>query len=83
MGELEGARVSPQGLVCPLLNTAGRRGMRSVGISFSILAAKIALIVGFASLTDWAVGVAAVTALAALALDEIESDLSPLAEAAE
>jgi hypothetical protein len=57
--------------------------MRSVGISFSILAAKIALIVGFASLTDWAVGVAAVTALAALALDEIESDLSPLAEAAE
>jgi hypothetical protein len=51
--------------------------MRSVGISFSILAAKIALIVGFASLTDWAVGVAAVTALAALALDEIESDLPP------
>jgi len=57
--------------------------MRSVGISFCILVAKIALILGFASLTDWAVGVAAVTALAALALDEIESDLPPLAEAAE
>ena len=59
------------------------KGMRSVGISFSILVAKIALIVGFASLTDWAAGVAAVTALAALALDEIEADLPPRTEAAE
>jgi hypothetical protein len=58
-------------------------GMRSVGISFSILVARIALIVGFASLTDWAVGVAAVTALAAIALGQIESDLPPRAEAAE
>ena len=57
--------------------------MRSVGISFCILVAKIALILGFASLTDWAVGVAAVTALAALALGEIESDLPPRTEAAE
>jgi hypothetical protein len=58
-------------------------GMRSVGVSFSILVAKIALIVGFASLTDWATGVAAVTALAVLALDEIEADLPPRTEAAE
>jgi hypothetical protein len=57
--------------------------MRSVGISFSILVARIALIVGFASLTDRAVGVAAITALAALALDQIESDLPPRIEAAE
>jgi hypothetical protein len=48
--------------------------MRSVGISFSILVARMALIVGFASLTDWAVGVATVTLLAALALNEIESE---------
>jgi hypothetical protein len=56
-------------------------GLRSVGISFSILVARIALIVGFASLTGWAVGVAVVTTLAALALDQIESDLPPVAEA--
>jgi hypothetical protein len=37
--------------------------VRSVGISFCILVARIALIVGFASLTDSAVGVAAVAAL--------------------
>ena len=58
-------------------------GMRSVGISFCILVARIALIVGFASLTDWAAGVAAVTALAVLALNEIQSDLQPRTEAAE
>jgi hypothetical protein len=40
--------------------------MRSVGISFCILVARIALIVGFASLADSAVGVAAVAALAAM-----------------
>jgi hypothetical protein len=57
--------------------------MRSVGISFCILVARIALIVGFASLTDWAVGVAAVTLLAVLALDQIESDLPPRTEAAQ
>jgi len=57
--------------------------MRSVGISLSILVARIALIVGLGSLTDWAAGVAAVTALAALALDEIEADLPPRTEAAE
>jgi uncharacterized membrane protein YphA (DoxX/SURF4 family) len=37
--------------------------VRSVGISFCILVARIALIVGFASLTDSAVGVAAVAGL--------------------
>jgi hypothetical protein len=43
--------------------------MRSARISFCILVARIALIVGFASLTDSAVGVAAVAALAAIILD--------------
>jgi hypothetical protein len=41
------------------------RGMRSVGISFFILVARIVLIVFFDSLTDSAVGVAAVAALLA------------------
>jgi hypothetical protein len=45
---------------CPLLNI-GTGGMRSIGISFCILVAMIALIVGFASLA--AVGVAAVAAI--------------------
>ena len=51
--------------------------MRSVGISFSIFMAKTALIVTIASLTDRALGVAAVSALAALALNKIESDVPP------
>jgi hypothetical protein len=39
--------------------------MRSIGISFSISVAMIGLIVGFASLADSAVGIAAVAALLA------------------
>ena len=59
------------------------RGMRSVGISFCILVARIALIVFFDSLADSAMGVAVVAALlAAFALNEIESDLPARTETA-
>jgi hypothetical protein len=81
MAELRGTS-SPQGS-CPLLKRRDDEGMRSLGISLCLRVARIALIVGFASLTDWAVGIAAVTALAALALDQIESDLPARTEAAQ
>jgi hypothetical protein len=51
--------------VVPLLKHHRGWGMRSVGFSFCILVARAVLILGFASLADSAVGVAAVAAVPA------------------